>query len=205
MIIDQIKKYDIVLASKSPRRQELLRNMGIDFTVMSLDVKEDIPEGSSPAEAASLLSLHKAQSIPASLMKQGTVFITADTVVALDRLILGKPPDRADALRMLSILSGREHEVVTAVSFRHLDVFHTFHASSLVKFAALTDAEIAHYVDTCEPYDKAGSYGIQEWIGFIGIEHLEGSYFNVMGLPTQRLYEELGRFLGIIEREIIPN
>jgi len=185
----------IVLASNSPRRRELLKGLNIDFEVRTMpDIDETFPAALPPAEVPLYIALQKAKAYEAS-MGDDELIITADTVVILDNEILGKPEDRDDAITMLQRLSGRRHEVVTGVALTSKTICKHFSVSSFVDFASLTDDEITSYIDRYRPYDKAGAYGIQEWIGFIGVRGIEGSFYNVMGLPVQRLYEALKSLL----------
>ncbi|HRY98631.1 MAG TPA: Maf family nucleotide pyrophosphatase [Bacteroidales bacterium] len=197
--IEKLNTCDIILGSGSPRRLQLLEGMGLRFRIMAFDVDETLPAGLAPALAAEALAQHKAQAFPQEEMLPHTLLITADTLVVLGEQVLGKPTDRQDAIAMLSHLSGHTHEVITGVCLRTLTRVHTFHALSRVTFRALAQEEIVHYVDHYRPFDKAGAYGIQEWIGYVGVERMEGSYYNVMGLPTQRLWEELCRILSQAE------
>jgi septum formation protein len=195
MLFDQIKDYQIILGSSSPRRKELLKGMGINYFVeLAKDVDETCPPGLPPAEIPGFLARLKSQAFPRRLSKN-ELLITADTIVVCRGQVLGKPADAHDAVRMLQTLSGTRHKVYTGVCLRTLHQEKCFTACSAVTFRHLSPDEITYYVDTCKPFDKAGAYGVQEWIGYIGIEHIEGSYFNVMGLPTQRLYVELSEFL----------
>lgn len=187
-MLDNLKKYNIVLASKSPRRQELLKHIGVDFTILTKDVDESYPSRLAPLEVAPFLSLKKAKAFEDSELPENFMVITADTVVIAENEILGKPKDRDDAFRMLELLSGKTHKVVTGVTVRTKDFTKTFSVMSKVTFDNLDNQEIEYYVDNYKPYDKAGAYGIQEWIGYIGVSCVEGSYFNVMGLPTSKLY-----------------
>jgi len=179
----------IILASKSPRRQELLRLMDIDFRVVLKEVDESYPEDLKPEEIAVYIAEKKAKAFDETVTDE--VVLTADTIVCIDGKILGKPESSAHAVEMLQILSGRMHRVITGVCllFRHR--YHSFYDVSEVYFGKLTDEEITGYVNKYEPFDKAGSYGIQERIGLIGIERINGSYTNVVGLPTEKLYREL--------------
>lgn len=188
MMLDNLKKYNIVLASKSPRRQELLKHIGVDFTILTKDVDESYPSRLAPLEVAPFLSLKKAKAFEDSELPENFMVITADTVVIAENEILGKPKDRDDAFRMLELLSGKTHKVVTGVTVRTKDFTKTFSVMSKVTFDNLDNQEIEYYVDNYKPYDKAGAYGIQEWVGYIGVSCVEGSYFNVMGLPTRKLY-----------------
>lgn len=194
MIKDQLSKYDLILASASPRRKQLLEELGVSFRVKTRSVEENFPAELNPEEVAAFLSKLKAAAFTQEDFNDQTLIITADTIVTLDGQILGKPIDREDAFRILKQLSGKRHEVITGVTLRSLEKEHTFTVSTDVFFKVLTESEIRFYVDTFKPYDKAGAYGIQEWIGHAAIERIEGSYFNVMGLPTHRLYEELSVF-----------
>ena len=195
MLLERLGKYDVILASGSPRRKQLLGEMGISFRVMTFAVEEDYPPHLSPREIAEYLSRRKAGAFPGEHLKEHKLIITADTIVTMDDEVLGKPEDREDAIRILKRLSGRPHEVITAVTLKTCEREHTFSVSTDVYFKELSDVEIAYYIDYFKPYDKAGAYGIQEWIGHAAIEKIEGSYFNVMGLPTHRLYEELDKFI----------
>ena len=189
-----VEGYKVILASNSPRRKELLGGLGIDFEVRTLQgIDESYPSTLRGEDIPMHISAKKAEAYRAT-MADNEMIITADTIVYDNEKVLGKPRDREDAVRMLSQLSGHAHEVITGVSI--LTKSHTvqFASTSKVYFVALTDEEINYYVDTYKPFDKAGAYGIQEWIGFVGVTRIEGSYFNVMGLPIQRLYTELKNF-----------
>ncbi|MNK29961.1 Septum formation protein Maf [compost metagenome] len=181
----------IILASKSPRRQELLSLMGLDFKVELKDVDESYPEGLSPAEIAVYIAEQKAKAFTAD----DAIVITADTIVALNGEILGKPADRAHAQEMLKKLSGSKHEVFTGVTLVKGDRMYSFYDQTAVTCKAVTAAEIDFYIDNYKPFDKAGSYGVQDWWGIVVVERIEGSYTNVMGLPTERLYNELLKFV----------
>ena len=187
--------YKIILASNSPRRKALLQGLDIDFEVRVFpDIDESYPSGMSPIDIPVFLSLKKADVYHTS-MQSNELIITADTVVVIDGDILEKPSDQNDAIRMLKCLSGRKHQVITAVTLTSINRQKTFSVISAVDFAILTDEEIEYYVEKYKPFDKAGAYGIQEWIGYIGVCSIEGSFYNVMGLPVQRLYQELRRFM----------
>jgi septum formation protein len=195
MLLNQIKDYQVILASNSPRRKELLKGMGIPYFVeLGQDVDETYPPNLQPANIPEFLAKLKSQSFPRHLLNN-ELLLTADTIVTYKGQVLGKPVDTDDATRMLQTLSGNRHEVLTGICMRTRHHEKCFTARSVVTFRHLSSAEIAYYIDTCQPFDKAGAYGVQEWIGYIGIAHIEGSYFNVMGLPTQQLYMELGEFL----------
>lgn len=179
----------IILASKSPRRQELLTAMGFDFDVVLKDVDESYPDTLLPEEVAVYISDKKAKAFDASITDE--FVITSDTIVCINDEILGKPIDRADAVRMINLLSGTQHKVVTGVSILHKHTIDSFYDTTIVHLESMTPEEIDYYIDTYKPYDKAGAYGIQEWIGMNKISKIEGSYTNVMGLPTEKLYKHL--------------
>jgi septum formation protein len=185
--------FQIILASKSPRRQELLRDLGLEFSVQSMDVPEVFPEGLGMTEIPVYLAEVKAEAFRPEL-KHKQLVITADTIVWLDGQVLNKPIDFADGFRMLRGLSGKKHQVITGVCLLSTEKKVSFYALSDVWFKELSDDEILYYLENYKPYDKAGAYGIQEWIGYIGISHIKGSFYNVMGLPVQRLYEHLKEF-----------
>lgn len=191
MLLKNIEKYKIILASQSPRRQELLKGLQIDFSVKVLDIDESYPNDIVGVDIPMYLAEKKANAYE---IDDETLLITADTIVWHEGKVLGKPTNKADAKRMLKQLSGKTHEVITGVCISTTKKRKTFHVISDVRFASLTESEIDYYLENFKPYDKAGSYGVQEWIGYIGVEHIEGSYFNVMGLPIQRLYNELKRW-----------
>lgn len=182
--------YKYVLGSKSPRRQQLLTELGLSFTVRNIEVEESYPEGLSMVEIPVYLAVKKADPLKEYLAKK-EMLITADTIVWLDGEVLGKPGDRIHALEILNKLSGRIHQVVTGVCLSTLNKQKTFFSVTDVEFKRLSKIEIEHYIRKCKPFDKAGAYGIQEWIGLAGITSIRGSYFNVVGLPVQQLYEEL--------------
>ena len=185
----------IILASNSPRRKELLGGLGVDFEVKVLKgVDESYPESLSAPDVAEYIAAEKAD---AYTVKDDELLITADTVVIVGRDILGKPADAADACGMLRELSGKTHQVVTGVCLTTSKEQRRFSVTTDVTFKQLSDAEINYYVDKYKPYDKAGAYGIQEWIGYIGVTALSGSYYNVMGFPVQRVYEELTTHFGL--------
>ena len=184
----------LVLASGSPRRKELLAGLGLDFEVRLLPgIDESYPEGLSGEEIARTISAKKAEAYRATIGRDELI-ITADTIVYLDGQVLGKPDNEEEAREMLRQLSGRTHQVITGVTLLTTQREITFDSVSDVTFSTLTDEEINYYVSHFHPLDKAGAYGVQEWIGFIGVERIEGSYFNVMGLPVQRLYQALKLF-----------
>lgn len=190
-MLDNLKKYKVILASNSPRRKELLAGLGVDYEVRTLpDVDESYPDTLQGADIPLYIAKEKADAYVA-MMQSGELMITADTIVWLDGKVLGKPRDREDALQMLRTMSGRTHEVFTGVCITTTDWQRSFTAQTEVRFATLSEEEIAYYVDNFQPMDKAGAYGVQEWIGFIGVENISGSYYNIMGLPVQKLYREL--------------
>ncbi|MCR5645183.1 MAG: Maf family protein [Bacteroidales bacterium] len=192
-MLAHLNHYKVVLASKSPRRQELLRGMGVKFITLTKETPEDYP--AMPfKKVPEYLSRQKSLAFTDEELPENYLLITADTVVIAENEILGKPTDKADALRMLQLLSGKAHHVVTGVTVRSKDGMKTFAATSKVTFATLDPEEMEHYVDQYQPYDKAGAYGIQEWIGYVGISGLQGSFYNVMGLPTHKLYQTLKEF-----------
>lgn len=193
-ILENLNKYDVVLASNSPRRKELLQRLGLKFRVRTLlGVDESYPASLPAVAVARYISQKKAEAYRSS-MGADELLITADTIVCLDGKVLGKPTDATDACRMLSALSGRTHQVITGVTIITAERTESFSVASDVKFAPLTPDEIDFYVGSYLPLDKAGSYGIQEWIGMVAVEELRGSFFNVMGLPVQRLYNALKTF-----------
>lgn len=184
----------IILASNSPRRRELLAGLGLDFEVKVLpDIAESYPDNLPVASVAGFIAREKAAPYRA-LIGESDLVITADTVVIVDEEVLGKPKDAEDARRMLQLISGRTHQVVTGVCLLTSDKEHSFSVTTDVTFKQLSDDEIAYYIEHYKPFDKAGAYGIQEWIGYVGVTSISGSYFNVMGLPVQRLWEELKKF-----------
>ncbi|CCY16422.1 septum formation protein Maf [Prevotella sp. CAG:755] len=193
-MFDNLKKYKIVLVSASPRRKELLQNLGLTFKVRTLfGIDEQYPDTLRGEDIPRFISRKKAEAYRSS-MADDELLIAADTVVCLDGRTLGKPHDAQEAKAMLHKLSGRFHQVITGVTVMTKDQMENFAVTSQVKFADLTDEEIDYYVDNYLPFDKAGAYGIQEWIGMVAVEELRGSYFNVMGLPVQRLYNVLKKF-----------
>lgn len=190
-MLDNLKKYKIILASNSPRRRELLSGLGVDYEVKIVPgIDETYPESLNGEEIPIYIAQEKANAYRASPQPDELV-ITADTIVYVDGMVLGKPIDEADACRMLRMLSGRTHQVITGVCLTTVDFQKSFASVTEVTFDTLSDEEIGYYVEKYHPMDKAGSYGVQEWIGFVGVTGLKGSYYNVMGLPVQRLYKEL--------------
>jgi septum formation protein len=194
MLLEKLRNYTLVLASQSPRRMKLLEEAGIPFRLAIPDEIEEIyPDGLDKFQIPLYLSEKK--SIAFGDISDNEILITADTIVWLKNHVINKPTNAQDAFDMITSLSGNMHEVVTGVCLRKNFVTRTFYAHSEVYFSKLSSEEIIHYIDTYKPYDKAGGYGIQEWIGYIGIEKINGSYFNVMGLPVQKLYRELELFI----------
>lgn len=191
-----LKGKRIILGSNSPRRRELLAGLGVEFTV---DTQNSFEENFSPdiphPQVPALMSEGKSKGFHRGL-EPDEILITADTMVLLDEVIMGKPHSREDAVRMLSSLSGREHEVITAVTLRDCNHMETVCDSTLVEFRELSAEEIGFYLDRYRPYDKAGSYGVQEWIGYAAISRIDGSFYNVMGFPTHKVYAELIKFAG---------
>lgn len=190
------KKFEgtrIILGSNSPRRQELLKQLGLTFDVLVHEVDETYPEQFRREDIAMFLARKKALAFKGDVADGGIV-ITADTIVALDELILGKPKDRTDAARMLRLMAGRKHSVITGVCVMSAKKSESFFVKTEVSVKMLRDNEIDYYLETYNPVDKAGAYGIQDWIGMTGIEYILGSYYNVVGLPTKELYEILLRF-----------
>lgn len=193
-MLSNLQKYEILLASNSPRRRELLAGLDIEYRVTALpEVDESYPATLSGEEIPLYISQEKAAAYR-SQMKENTLLITADTIVWLDGRVYGKPHDLDDAKAMLRALSGKTHTVITGVTLTSMQKQISFAVSTEVDFAPLADDEIDYYVDRYRPLDKAGAYGVQEWIGYIGVTGLHGSYYNVMGLPIQRLYTELKKF-----------
>ena len=190
-MLENLNKYRIILASNSPRRKELLSGLGIQYEVKTLpDIDESYPEGLDGMEIPAFIARFKADAYR-EVMQTDELIITADTIVWLDGNVMGKPKDAEEAREMLRSLSGQTHQVITGVCLTTAVYQKAFATMTDVTFATLSEEEIDYYVERYSPMDKAGSYGIQEWIGFIGVESISGSYFNVMGLPIQRLYTEL--------------
>lgn len=194
VMLENIEKYHIILASNSPRRRELLAGLGVPFEVKVLpDIEENYPADLPVAEIAEYIAREKADAYHQLIGKHDLV-ITADTIVVVGDEVMGKPHDADDACRMLRKLSNRTHQVITGVCLTTADKQRQFSVKTDVAFKSLSEEEIAHYVNHYQPFDKAGAYGIQEWIGYIGVTSLQGSYFNVMGLPVQRIYTEMMEF-----------
>ncbi len=194
-MIDFFKDYSITLASLSPRRRQLLSEMGIEFIAVSTDVDETYPTDLFPGDVALYLSEKKSQFFRREDMNSNDIIITADTVVSIEGNIIPKPDNAHEAINYLKRLSGNMHSVFTGVTLKSKIQMYSFLSESKVWFRVLSNEEISMYVSQCKPFDKAGAYGIQEWIGYIGIEKIEGSFYNIMGLPTSRLYSELKKFI----------
>lgn len=193
-MLENLKKYNVILASNSPRRKELMTRLGIPFKVRTLfGIDESYPESLRGADIVCYISRKKASAYRTS-MAPNELLITADTIVYLDGQVMGKPKGAEEAKQMLRILSGRVHQVITGVTVTTLERTENFSVTTQVKFGELTEDEIDYYVSNYIPIDKAGAYGIQEWIGLVAVEEIKGSYFNVVGLPIQRLYQKLKTF-----------
>ena len=189
MLREKLKDYHVILASGSPRRHQFFKDLDIDFTIQLKEVEEVYPEELKGSEITDFLADLKSRSF--INLSEKELLITSDTIVWLEGKALGKPIDAADAFLMLSALSGKKHEVITSISIRSKYFQKIINDTTIVSFNAITDDEINYYIKHYKPFDKAGGYGIQEWIGYIAINNLEGSYFNVVGLPVHKLYKEL--------------
>lgn len=193
-MLENLNKYEIVLASNSPRRKELLQRMGVNFKVRTLfGIDESYPDSLRGEDVVCYISRNKAKAYQSS-MAPNELLITADTIVYVDGEVMGKPKNAEQAKEMLHKLSGKTHQVITGVTIVTAKRTENFGVTSQVKFTNITDEEINFYVDNYLPFDKAGAYGIQEWIGIVAVEEIKGSYFNVVGLPVQRLYQKLKTF-----------
>lgn len=193
MLLEKLNKYKIILASKSPRRQSLLKELGVKFDIATKEVDESFPDNLKAEEIPLYLCKKKADAFQEDL-SDDTIVITADTVVWVGDQVLNKPENYEEAVKMLQLLSGKMHTVYTGVCLKSNSKIITFSASTNVYFKDLSQEEIEYYIKNFEPYDKAGSYGAQEFMGYIGVEKIEGTYFNVMGLPLKELYENLLSF-----------
>jgi septum formation protein len=189
MLREKLKDYQVILASGSPRRQQFFKDLDIDFTIQLKEVEEVYPKELKGSEITDFLADLKSKAF--TNLSENDVLITSDTIVWLDGKALGKPTDNADAFAMLSALSGKKHEVITSISIKSKHFQKIINDTTIVSFNNITDDEINYYIKNYKPFDKAGGYGIQEWIGFIAIDNIEGSYFNVVGLPVHKLYKEL--------------
>lgn len=201
LLYDLLKGKRLVLASKSPRRRELLTGLDVDFEIWDTnhDDEEPYPENLPLADVPIYLARHKAAHFMDKL-DENTILVTCDTVVICCGQLVGKPRNAADARRILSVLSNKSHTVVTGVCLKSKSIERVFDESTEVYFKRLSKEEIDYYVDKYKPFDKAGAYGVQEWIGYVGVERIEGSYFNVMGLPIQSLYAQLTSFAEIMSK-----
>lgn len=196
MPLSELKNCRIILASQSPRRQFLLKELGIEYeTYANMEVEEVYPDHFRREEIAIYLAELKSKAYQYLLTDNRTIIITADTIVWLDDKVLSKPQNHDDAVSILRELSGKKHEVITGVRIMSQRKKVSFHATTDVYFKTLNDSEISYYINNFKPYDKAGAYGVQEWIGYIGVERIDGSFFNVMGLPIQKVYSELLQFV----------
>ncbi len=205
MLLDELKNYKIYLASKSPRRRELLADMGIDYELLSAEVEESYDPSMPPADVVQYLSRLKLSAVDFSQYPANTIFITCDTIVVADGQILGKPKDDEEALQMLRQLSGHTHKVLSGLTVATPARMLTDYRSSEVVFAELSEAEIEYYVRQYRPLDKAGAYGVQEWIGCVGISSINGSFYNVMGLPTRLLWMMLEKLVDTHSNPLPPN
>mgnify|MGYP003542286177 FL=1 len=193
MLNEKFKNHRIILASGSPRRQQFLKELDVNFEIQLKDIEEIYPEHLQAEEITNFLAKLKASAFVLDL-EDNVILITSDTIVWLNNKALGKPKDYDDAFEMLTEMSGTTHKVITSVCLKTIDKEVVFYEETLVTFTELSSDEIKYYLNNYKPFDKAGSYGIQEWIGLVAIEKIEGSYANVVGLPTHRLYEELMKF-----------
>ncbi|WP_299052552.1 Maf family nucleotide pyrophosphatase [uncultured Polaribacter sp.] len=189
MLKEKLKDYNVILASKSPRRQQFFKDLNIDFTIALKEVEEIYPTNLKGIEITDFLADLKSK--PFANLSKNDIVITSDTIVWLDNQALGKPKDSEDAFKMLRALSGKRHEVITSVSIKSKNFQKIINDITVVSFKEISDDEINYYITNYKPFDKAGAYGIQEWIGHIAIDHLEGSFYNVVGLPVHKLYQEL--------------
>ncbi len=195
LLHDRLKDFRLILASQSPRRRQLLADAGLEYVLAPrFECDEVFPDDMAADDVAGYLSRLKSEAYP-EVLGERDILLTADTVVVVDNDILGKPASREEAVAMIEHLSGRRHKVITGVTLRSCSAVKTFSVCSDVVFRTLSAEEIAYYVEEYRPMDKAGAYGIQEWIGYVGIERIEGSFYNVMGLPVQRVYVELDKFI----------
>lgn len=191
-----LRHYNLLLGSKSPRRQDLLKALGLHYKLVDIDVEEVYPAHLQGADIARYLCELKADAYNTALLPEDSILVTADTIVWLDGKYIGKPSGKEDAIAMLKQLSGRQHSVFSGICLKSSTRKVVFHAHTLVKFRDLAQDEIQFYVNHYKPYDKAGSYGIQDWIGYIGVSSIEGCYYNVMGFPVEMFYEELTKFIS---------
>ncbi len=194
MLRDKLKHKNIILASGSPRRQQFFKDLGIDFEIKLKEIDEVYPEHLKAEEITDYLAVLKANAFEGEL-RNNDVLITSDTIVWLNEKALGKPKNYDDAFKMLSALSNKTHEVITSVCFKTIDKTDVFHDKTKVTFEKLSDESIRYYLDNFKPFDKAGSYGVQEWIGWIGIKKMEGSYANVVGMPVHLVFKKLATLI----------
>ncbi|WP_417238943.1 Maf-like protein [Bizionia sp.] len=195
MLNEKLKNHHLILASGSPRRQQFFTDLGLDFEIRLKPIKEEFPTRLKHFEISDYLAQLKALPFEGEL-NENDILITSDTIVWHNNQALGKPKNEADAFQMIKSLSHATHEVITSVCFTTTKQQKTVHAITKVTFKELSDAEINYYIETCKPFDKAGAYGIQEWIGQIGITKIEGSYFNVVGLPTHLVYQTINSLIS---------
>lgn len=193
MLNEKLKKYNLILASSSPRRQQLLRDLGLHFTIKLIDVEEVYPKYLHGNEISGYLAELKANAFEDELNDED-ILITADTIVRFSGKILGKPKNETDAKNMLKKLSGNQHEVITSLCIKTSKTTKIINDTTIVYFEKLSDEEIDYYINNFKPFDKAGSYGIQEWIGYIGVKKIEGNYSTVMGFPVHKFYKEMMKF-----------
>lgn len=193
--LKKLRKHNLILASQSPRRQSLMNGMDLNYEIKVKRIKEEYPADLHYEKVPEYLAQQKAKACNLEKLRKHDIYITADTIVVLDGEIIGKPKNKTQAKKYLKSLSGKMHKVITGVCLTSLEKQVSFSSISDVYFKKLNSEDIDYYIDEYQPFDKAGSYGIQEWIGYIGIEKIEGSFYNVMGLPTQLLYEELLSFI----------
>lgn len=195
MLINLLKNYKIYLVSESPRRHQLLSEMGVDFEFMPVRVEENYADNLKPVEVAEYLSQLKLSTIEMELFPNETIFIACDTIVVIGDEIIGKPKDDQDAFQMLRKLSGKEHLVISGLTIATPQKKLTSNKQTLVKFKDFSDEELQYYVACYKPLDKAGAYGVQEWLGYVGIDYIHGSFYNVMGLPTKLLWDMLSEII----------
>ncbi len=192
MLSSKLKKYNLILASGSPRRQQFLKDLKLDFTIDVREIEEVYPEELKGNEITDFLAELKASAF--KNLNKNDILITSDTIVWMENNAIGKPKDRNDAIKIFKKLSGKKHQVITSICIKTSNKTNIINDTTDVYFKVLSDEEIEFYIDNFHPYDKAGGYGIQDWIGYIGVEKIEGSFFNVMGLPVHKLYTELSKF-----------
>jgi septum formation protein len=192
MLKERLKKYNIILASGSPRRQQLLKDLNLDFSIQLKDIEENFPSNLKGSEITDYLA--KLKSTPFQKLKKNDILITSDTIVWLHNKAIGKPKSKIEAIEIFNKLSGNMHQVITSVCIKTTQNIKIFNDTTNVFFKTLTDEEINYYIDNFSPYDKAGGYGVQDWIGYIGVEKIEGSFYNVMGFPIHKFYQEMLKF-----------